>query len=383
MGFEFGNPVSRILICAAACAIAVQASGQMAKPSVSAISSPIGPAPVQGGEAMPSAAELRRLYDGLPETWPRPVLRDGARFREFAPLPALPSGGAKEAALAAIGKRLFDDPALSGSGQIACSSCHNPELGLGDGLRTSFGDRRQRGRRNAPTLYAVAWMTPLFWDGRSPTLEDQALHPIMDGKEMAGDTRIVAARVRRRADYREAFAAADGTRRIGIGDVARALAAYERTLAPPRTRWSRVVSKGGRFLDDREVQGLHLFRTKAGCVSCHSGPLLSDGEFHNLGISFYGRSREDLGRYEVTGDPGDVGRFRTASLLGLSRTAPYMHSGLFPTLEDVVALYNAGGGKDRPRRDGDGPAPVHDPLLMPLKLTREERDALVAFLKVL
>lgn len=373
MGREFGNLVCRALIGAAACVIAVKASGQMIAPAVQD----------QAGEAGPTVAELRRLYSGLPETWPRPALKPGAQFREFASLPALPAGGAKEVALAAIGKRLFNDPALSGSGQIACSSCHNPELGLGDGLRTSFGDKRQRGRRNAPTLYAVAWMTPLFWDGRSPTLEDQALHPIMDGKEMAGDTRAVAARVRRDAGYRDAFKAADGTRRIAIEDVARALAAYERTLTPPRTRWTQVLSKGGRLLSDQELKGLHLFRTKAGCVSCHSGPLLSDGQFHNLGISFYGRNMEDLGRYDVTGNPIDVGRFRTASLLGLSRTAPYMHNGLFPTLEDVVSLYNAGGGKDRAGGKSDVPAPAHDPLLTPLKLTREERDALVAFLKVL
>lgn len=373
MRFEPGKLVSRALIGAAACVIAVEASGQMPAPAVEA----------QAIEPAPTAAELRSLYGGLPEAWPRPLLKPGAQFQEFASLPALPARGAEETALAAIGKRLFDDPALSGSGQIACSSCHNPELGLGDGLRTSFGDRRQRGRRNAPTLYTVAWMTPLFWDGRSPTLEDQAIHPIMDSKEMAGATRKVAARVRSSASYREAFRAADGTRRIGIEDVARALAAYERTLAPPRTRWNRVLEKGGRFLDDQELKGLHLFRTKAGCVSCHSGPLLSDGQFHNLGISFYGRNREDLGRYEVTRDPADVGRFRTASLLGLSRTAPYMHNGLFPTLEDVVALYNAGGGKDRARRGHDAPPPIHDPLLTPLKLTREERDALVAFLKVL
>lgn len=334
-------------------------------------------------QAAPSVADLRRIYAGPSSDWPRPQLRDGASFQEFAPLPALPPRDAGDQALAAIGLRLFNDPALSGSGQIACQSCHNAELGMGDGLRTAFGDKRQRGRRNAMSLYAAAWMTPLFWDGRSATLEEQALHPITDRKEMAGDLRKVQSRIRGNAGYRTAFAAIDGHRRVTIADVGRALAAYERTLAPPRSRWNQVLVKGGATLSDEELTGLHLFRTKAGCAACHSGPLLSDGLFHNLGISFYGRNREDLGRYEVTHAPEDVGRFRTASLLGIGRTAPYMHNGLFPRLDSIVALYNAGGGKDRARRPGDVPAPTPDPLLAPLHLTAREREALVAFLKVL
>lgn len=333
----------------------------------------------EGAQELPMA-ELRQLYAGSPADWPRPQLKQGASFQEFAPLPP---HDAQDQALAAIGQRLFNDPALSGSGQIACASCHNAELGMGDGLRTSYGDKRQRGRRNAMPLYAAAWMTPLFWDGRSATLEEQALHPIMDRKEMAGDARKVQSRIRANADYRAAFAAIDGRQRVTIADVGRALAAYERTLEPPRSRWAQLLAKGGRVLSDEELTGLHLFRTKARCAACHSGPLLSDGLFHNLGISFYGRNREDLGRYEVTHAPEDVGRFRTASLLGIGRTAPYMHNGLFPRLESVVALYNAGGGKDRARRDGNVPPPTSDPLLAPLALTVRERAALVAFLKVL
>lgn len=143
------------------------------------------------------------------------------------------------------------------------------------------------------------------------------------------------------------------------------------------------MARGVSVLTDQELAGLHLFRTKAGCAACHNGPLLSDGQFHNLGISFYGRSREDLGRYEVTRDPADVGRFRTPSLLGVSRSAPYMHNGLFPTLENVVALYNGGGGRDRARRMGEAPAPIPDPLVSKLDLTRDEQAALAAFLRTL
>lgn len=337
---------------------------------------------VAGGGDLQAGA-LRTLYAGEPESWPLPRLGEGARFTEFGPLPRLPEPTPGERALADIGKRMFDDPKLSRSGQIACASCHSPELGMADGLRTAFGHDRQRGRRNAQSLYAAAWMTPLFWDGRAATLEDQAIHPMLDGKEMAGTARLIEARINRDEGYRTAFRAQGHHRRVTLQDAAAAIAAFERTLRPPRSRWSRVMERGVSVLTDQELAGLHLFRSKAGCAACHNGPLLSDGQFHNLGISFYGRPREDLGRYEVTGDPTDVGRFRTASLLGLSRTAPYMHNGLFPTIEDVVSLYNAGGGKDRIQGKSDVPAPIHDPLLTPLKLTREERESLAAFLKVL
>lgn len=343
----------------------------------------VGRAQQAGGGGDTQAGALRALYAGGPESWPRPRLGEGARFTEFGPLPRLPEANAREKALAAIGKRMFDDPALSRSGQIACASCHSPELGMADGLRTAFGHDRQRGRRNAQSLYAVAWITPLFWDGRAASLEEQAIHPMLDEKEMAGTARLAERRLNRDEDYRSAFRALGLHRRLTQGDAAEAIAAFERTLRPPRTRWSRVMEQGVSVLSDQELQGLHLFRTKAGCAACHNGPLLSDGQFHNIGISFYGRSREDLGRYEVTHDAADVGRFRTPSLLGVGRTAPYMHNGLFPTLENVVALYNGGGGRDRTKRPGDVPPPVSDPLVSRLGLTREEQAALAAFLRTL
>ncbi|WP_404413577.1 cytochrome-c peroxidase [Brevundimonas vesicularis] len=112
---------------------------------------------------------------------------------------------------------------------------------------------------------------------------------------------------------------------------------------------------------------------------------LSDQRFHNLGLSFYGRAREDLGRYDVTGDPADVGAFRTPSLLGINRTGPWMHNGLFPTLEGVVAFYNVGGARPRPRPEqvNDPLFSTTDPLLIERNLTRDEREALVAFLEAL
>lgn len=344
-----------------------------------------GTAMTMQGEGRPDPAELRRAYDGAPAAWPRPTLRPGADFTEFAPLPMLPAPDAKATALARIGARLFDDPRLSRSGQIACASCHARELGFGDGVRTAFGHDRQRGTRNTPGLYTVAWQHQFFWDGRAATLETQALGPLTSPIEMAADLGSVARRINRDADYRRDFAAVNGRRRVTSDDIVAALAAFERGLRPPPSRYARFVAGDARALDDQQLWGLHLFRTKAGCANCHSGPLLSDQKFHNLGLSFYGRAREDLGRYAVTRAAGDVGRFRTPSLLGVRATGPYMHNGLIPTLEGVVALYDSGGGRDRATRAraSDAPPPIPDPLLAPLSLTRDERAALVAFLQAL
>ncbi|WP_336962497.1 cytochrome-c peroxidase [Sphingobium aquiterrae] len=333
--------------------------------------------------ARTGTSDLRAQYAGPPESWPRPTLEAGAAFEEFGPLPAAATG--LDPRRVALGRTLFEEPRLSRSGQIACATCHNPELGFGDGIKTSFGHDRQRGARNAQSLYAVAWMTPLFWDGRSPSLEDQAHFPITSPVEMASVSHRVERWINRQPDYRALFQPLQGHRRIGIADIGAAIAIYERTLRPPRSTWDRVFTEGTKLLSDQQLVGLHLFRTKAGCANCHNGPLLSDRRFHNLGISFYGRSLQDLGRYGVTHDPADVGYFRTPSLRGVRRTGPYMHNGIFPTLEGLVNLYAAGGGRDRTAQaqGTSAPPPRPDPLLHKRDISAEERKALVAFLEIL
>ena len=328
---------------------------------------------------------LRTAYAGPPEHWPAPMLEPGAEFAEFAPLPRAerPEGIAAERA--ALGERLFKDPILSGSGQIACESCHNRRLGWGDGLPVSFGHDRQKGKRNAPSLFTAAYMHEMFWDGRSPSLEDQAHLPIADPVEMAGEAEIVEQRVNADPSYRAAFASAYGSDNVTMAEITAAIAVFERSIRLPRTRWDRVFTQGTKVLDDQQLLGLHLFRTKAGCANCHSGALLSDQRYHNLGLSFYGRKLEDVGRYAVTGDPIDVGRFRTPSLRGVGRTGPYMHNGIMPHLRGVVNLYAGGGGKDRTGQSEttDAPPPQPDPLLKRRDLSREERAAIVAFLETL
>lgn len=338
-------------------------------------------------QAPSSDSELRLAYADAPETWPRPDILPGATFAEFAPLPPAPEPADNPTTpdKAALGQRLFEDPKLSASGQIACASCHAQELGFADGLRTSFGHDRQRGSRNAPSVATAAWATSLFWDGRVKTLEEQSLHPIVDAKEMAADLPVVTARIAADPSYATPFAQAFGSPEVTTDRIAKALAAFQRTLKPRSSPYARFLAGRTDALNDQQLRGLHLFRTKAGCANCHSGPLLSDQKFHNLGLSFYGRARQDLGRYEVTGAPADVGAFRTPSLLNISRTGPWMHNGLFPTLEGVVAFYNAGGARPRPGPDQkDDPLfPTTDPLLIKCDLTPQERADLVAFLEAL
>lgn len=327
----------------------------------------------------PSA--LRRLYAGPPESWPRPQLDPGATFTEFTPLP--PPDANADTALVELGRKLFEEPRLSASGQIACASCHAPELMFADSLRTSFGHDRQRGERNTPSLVTAAFSKTLFWDGRAASLEQQAMEPLRHAKEMAADPKAIERWINRDPSYRATFAPYV-RRRIAISDVTTALAAYQRSLRP-KTRWDRVFTDGTKVLNDRQLLGLHLFRTKAGCANCHSGATLSDDRFHNLGLSNYGRPNQDLGRWTVTGDPADVGAFKTPSLRGALYTRPYMHNGFFPFLGAVAIFYQGGGFKD-PTEQAQGtiaPPPRPDPLLKKRDLTAEEREALVAFLETL
>lgn len=336
---------------------------------------------------LPTPACLRQAYAQPSTRWPAPQVDAGVAWQELGPLPGLvaPPDNPTTPAKVALGQRLFNDPQLSRSGQIACASCHERDLAFADGRRVSFGHDRQAGRRNAPSVAMSGHLQRLFWDGRAATLEDQALLPIADPKEMAFSADAAAARLRGDATYRRAFAAVFGNDRIETRQLAQAIAAFERSLAPPPSRLDRFISGRHDQLDDQQLQGLHLFRTRARCMNCHSGPALTDHGFHNLGLHFHGGRRQDLGRYEVTGDPADSGRFRTPSLRGVARTAPYMHNGAIARLDAVLLFYNVGGGKPRPRTGSGahGPFPAPDPQLQPLQLTRDELQAIQAFLQTL
>lgn len=328
-------------------------------------------------------AQIPDLYRLPVAEWPAPEVDEGVAWKELSPRPEPPS--APDEAVIALGQWLFFDPRLSGSGQVACASCHDPQLGWADGRRVPFGHQRFPGIRNAPTVLDMAFQDVFFWDGRADSLEAQAIEAILNPEEMNHTAEGVRAALSGDQALRAEFESALGDPEPTLAAVAEALAAFQRSLVSPRGRFDRFLAGDHDALTDAEIRGLHWFRTQARCMNCHHGAMFSDGEFHNLGLSFYGRRLEDLGRYDITGEPEDVGRFRTPTLRSAVMTAPYMHMGLMPTLRHVVIFYNAGGGRARPRGDQqDDPLfPSTSPLLQPLGLDAEQQAELVAFLETL
>lgn len=285
----------------------------------------------------------------------------------------------------ALGERLFNDPRLSKSEQIACASCHDRYLAFGDGKPLSHGHNRQVGRRNAPNIMMSAFSTENFWDGRAKDLESQSLFPIADPKEMASTADKAAKKLNGIKEYKDEFKKAFGTRKITKELMAKAIATYERSLMPTQTRFDLFLNGESHRLTDKEVLGLHIYRTKAQCLNCHNGVALTDNKYYNLGLHNYGREGEDLGRFEVTKDPLDMGKFKTPTLRRVALSGPYFHNGSFRFMRMVLMHYNMGffGGNPTPEQKNDPLFPKTDPLIRPLGLNLEEFEALEAFMNVL
>lgn len=275
-------------------------------------------------------------------------------------------------ALIQLGKQLFNETKISGDGTISCASCHDAQKNFATNDAKAIGIGKQLGRRNAPSLMNRVWGTSMFWDGRVKTLEEQALLPIADPTEMGNTLEKAIATLAADAEYSRQFKAAFGSDGVTKDRLASALAAFQRTLLLGNSPVDAFVDGDTAKLSDSARQGLWLFESKANCWKCHSGKNYTDEKFHNTGIS-WGQTPIDLGRYEVTKKEEDRGKFKTPSLRGVARTAPYMHDGSIKTLEEVVAFYSRGGN-----------ANTHlDPALKPLNLTEREQADLVAFLKAL
>ena len=309
-----------------------------------------------------------------------------------------------------LGRKLFFDRRLSANNTISCAMCHIAEQGFAQNeLKTPVGIEGKSVRRNAPTIYNVAYLERLFHDGREITLENQVWGPLLANNEMGNlSIGLVVERIRGLADYDDLFDRAFG-RGPDMQTIGMALANYERTLVSgdsPFDRWR--FDKDETALEDSAQRGLALFVGKAGCVACHSiaqdFALFTDNGFHNTGVGYFATMRpadeemvvmlapgqpehvdtdilqstgtersRDLGRYEVTGLPADRWRYRTPGLRNIALTAPYMHDGSLPTLRDVLLFYNQGGV----------PNEVLDPLIHPLDLNDAEMDDLLRFLQSL
>ncbi|HEY5626952.1 MAG TPA: cytochrome c peroxidase, partial [Nitrospira sp.] len=203
-------------------------------------------------------------------------------------------------------------------------------------------------------------------------LEEQAIGPIHNPIEMGETHENVVKKLGRIKGYQQQFRAVFGTD-VNLQGIAEAIAAYERTVISTNSAFDKYVAGDQKAMDEAPVRGMALFKGKARCILCHSGPNLTDNQFHNLGVPQVGPMKEDLGRYYVTKAEKDRGAFKTPTLRSITETAPYMHDGAFKTLEEVVEFLNSGGG----------PNPNLSPLIKPLGLTSEEQADLVAFLKAL
>ncbi|MFM9196513.1 MAG: cytochrome-c peroxidase [Planctomycetia bacterium] len=335
-------------------------------------------------ERAAAARRLRELYRGDPAAWPVPTVDPGVAWREIGLLPEVvhPEANPPSAAKASLGRALFFDTRLSAGGQMACVSCHEPSLGWADG-RPLSRPHATAPARNTPTIRNAAFQPALFWDGRAATLEEQVEEALTNPVEMAADRGQVVRMLQRSPGYRKLFDAAFPGRTISFTEVVEAVACFERKVVGGRSRFDGFL-RGTGELTDGEVLGLDLFRREARCMNCHHGPVFSDGRFHDLGLSFYGRSNEDLGRYAVTAAAEDAGRFRTPTLRDVTRSSPLMHTGMFE-LAGVLNMYNAGMVtlKRQPFQRDDPLFPVKSPHLKPLGLNRQDLADLAAFLGTL
>lgn len=343
----------------------------------------------------------------------------GAAVAEPLGLPPtpVPTENPQTDARIALGAALFSDQRFSSDGTVSCATCHAPDKAFTDSpLKTSQGVKNQFGTRNAPTVVNSAFFSSLFWDGRSPSLEDQSQHPFVNPIEMGLTSHDEILKiVRSDKAYRDLFQEAFGKSgaAITMKEAMKAIASFERTLVAgdsPFDKWRFGHQPDA--LNDAAKRGFEIFVAQGRCVSCHTieqnQALFTDNRFHNIGVgvnraqndvpklvSAFVKSKSDsarvdkavlsdpktseLGRFAATLRYDEVGAFRTPTLRNIALTAPYMHDGSLATLKDVVRHYNNGG-----RSEGD---PSVNPYLSggirPLGLSEQQMNDLVAFLESL
>jgi len=335
--------------------------------------------------SLTNSDSLRELYSKPVDQWPKPNIDSGVQWQEMAALPRDNAwmDGLKDPETQ-LGKLLFFDPRLSRSNQISCSSCHEPDLAWGDGRRVSLGNDHLQGSRNTLSLLNVFIYDGYFWDGRAGNLSQQVLSPLGAHHEMDMDIPSLPAKLQAIRQYDSLFRAVFPGQPVTIENITGAITTFEKTVRSRRSRFDLFMEGRTNALSDQELEGLHLFRTKARCMNCHYGAYFTDKQFHNIGLTYYQRKYEDLGRYNITHDTADVGRFRTPSLRDVAHTGPYMHNGLFPELLGIINIYNSGMQlRPKPGQENDVLFPKTDVLMQPLQLTSDEKNALVAFLQAI
>jgi len=271
-----------------------------------------------------------------------------------------------------LGKKLYFDTLLSQDNTISCATCHSPAMGWSDAGPTSVGINGQKGGRRAPPVSNSAYNPLQFWDGRAPSLEEQAKGPVQNPLEMGNTHEVMVRTLDDIPGYVEEFKAVFGTTPITVDQVAQAIAAYERTVVTTDSPFDRFVRGDRNAMTSQEKKGLEIFNGKGHCTLCHWGSNFSDGRFHNLGVAPMVGAKPDDGRFEITKNPKDKGTFKTPTVRDAALRAPYMHNGSEQDLRSLVRLYDRGGGDDAVNLDA---------LMLPLGLSDEETEALVAFMK--
>jgi len=276
-----------------------------------------------------------------------------------------------------LGERLFFDPILSRDSSVSCGSCHKPEFAFADSVALSEGIFKHKGSRNTPSAMNQTDRNFYFWDGRAATLEEQALGPMENHLEMDFPLTLTIKRLRKNAYYRNAFRSIYNSRPTQEL-LARAIAAYERTLETSDTPFDRFVKGEDTLaLSASARNGLELFNGKARCFDCHFGVDFTGGDqFRNIGL-YNGKDLNDKGRFDITQEPKDLGAFKVPGLRNIGQTAPYMHNGMFRTLKEVIDYY------DNPDRFVANPINRDSLLNTPLGLTEKEKEDLLNFLRSL
>lgn len=276
---------------------------------------------------------------------------------------------------AKLGEQLFHEKILSKDSSISCASCHIPEYGFSDTIAFSMGIYGRPTTRNTPPVLNMKNRPYYFWDGRAGSLEQQSLMPISHPDEMGLPIKEAVARLNKNKGYRDLFLKTFGVL-PNAGNLAAAFAAFEKTLETDSSRFDLSFDDSTQ-MTEQEERGRKLFVSeKTKCFDCHRRQDFTTDEFANIGL-YDGKSLNDVGRYKVTGKKEDLGKFKTPGLRNVAVTAPYMHNGMFKTLEEVVEYYNNPGAFVL------SPVNIDKRVEIPLGLTRQEKADLVAFLKSL
>ena len=297
---------------------------------------------------------------------------------------------------------LYFDKRLSADGTVSCATCHDPAAAFASKDTIAIGVRRTMGTRNVPTILNARFGKAFFWDGRVGTLEEQAKQPLLNPSEMGLESEAALVnRISSVAEYQKQFRRLFPREGITLETVAKAIAAYERTLVSSNSPFDRFIKGNQNAITENQKIGWFLFKGKAKCIECHtfstSEPLFTDFKFYNTGIALKdedfapltqlrGKIKNsqmselahdvrfsELGRFLVTKNEKDIGAFKTATLRDVELTGPYMHNGSLRTLLDVVRFYNEGGQKNQNLSNK-----IH-----PLELNEREINQLVEFLRAL